>query len=385
MTASRGTDVPARILAVPLKIRLILAGLGLLVGIGVGLYTLRFVEAFVTFTLHGLHMVVFVAGSGLIGALMFAYVGPLIVFVLLSLGQWMQSRLITIPLSDILMGAAGLVFGLIIANLLSASLSQLPWVGDVLPTIVAVLLAYVGWAVAVNKKPDLAQWSKEIRAGEWFRRDKSGASTDDPDRANRGGVPKILDSSAIIDGRIADVCRTGFLEGPLVIPSFVLEEVQKIADSSDGVKRSRGRRGLDILGVIQKDLDIEVEFYDDNSHQQDQVDTQLVHLAQSLSGKVVTNDYNLNKVASLQGVPVLNINELANAMKPMVIPGEEMDIFLLREGKEPGQGVGYLDDGTMVVVDEGSNHVGNTISVVVTSVLQTAAGRMIFCRPKRGE
>jgi uncharacterized protein YacL len=193
---------------------------------------------------------------------------------------------------------------------------------------------------------------------------------------------KILDTSVIIDGRIADICRTQFLEGILVIPEFVLEELQHIADSSDLLKRNRGRRGLDILNRIQKERDVKVLIYEGDFEDMTEVDSKLVKLAKVLGGKVVTNDYNLNKVCELQGVPVLNINDLANAVKPIVLPGEEMVVQLIKEGKEHNQGVAYLDDGTMIVVEGGRSYIGLTLEVVVTSVLQTSAGRMIFARPQ---
>ena len=194
---------------------------------------------------------------------------------------------------------------------------------------------------------------------------------------------KILDTNVIIDGRIADVCRTGFLEGPLYVPGFVLEELQHIADSGDALKRARGRRGLDILNNMQKELPLIVRSWDkalDKSAEHDEVDTKLVKLAKALDGMIVTNDFNLNKVAVLQGVQVLNVNELANALKPVVMPGETMRVGIVKEGKEPQQGVAYLDDGTMIVVEDGRKHLNETMNVMVTSVLQTAAGKMIFAR-----
>jgi uncharacterized protein YacL len=186
----------------------------------------------------------------------------------------------------------------------------------------------------------------------------------------------------IIDGRIFDICQTGFIEGTLIIPNFVLEELRHIADSSDNLKRNRGRRGLDILNKIQKELSIEVQIYEKDFPDIAEVDSKLLKLAQILNGKVITNDYNLNKVAEFQGVSVLNINELANAVKPVVLPGEEMHIQVVKDGKEAGQGVAYLDDGTMIVVEGGRKHIGEFMDVVVTSVLQTAAGRMIFAKQK---
>lgn len=200
---------------------------------------------------------------------------------------------------------------------------------------------------------------------------------------------KILDTSVIIDGRIADLCETGFLEGTYVVPQFILQELQHIADSSDSLKRARGRRGLDILHRIQKMVDIDVRIVDDDFPVIKDVDSKIVALGKKLSAKVVTNDLNLNKVAELQGVRVLNINQLCNALKPVVLPGETMRVFVLKEGKESGQGIAYLDDGTMIVVDEARRWIGKNIDVVVTSVLQTTAGRMIFTRmreePEREE
>lgn len=193
---------------------------------------------------------------------------------------------------------------------------------------------------------------------------------------------KILDTSAIIDGRIADLCKTGFLEGVLIIPHFVLNELQKIADSSDPLRRNRGRRGLDILNKIQKENQVAVRIFDMDYEDLTEVDTKLLRLARELEAKVVTNDFNLNKVAELYGVEVLNINELSNAIKPVVLPGEEMVVHVLRDGKEYGQGIGYLEDGTMIVVEGGKNYIGLNIEILVTSVLQTSAGRMIFAKPK---
>ena len=196
-------------------------------------------------------------------------------------------------------------------------------------------------------------------------------------------IPKIFDTSVIIDGRIADIMKTGFLEGPIVIPEFVLVELRHIADSSDALKRNRGRRGLDILNKIQTEYGVEIynTVGDKALEEIPEVDAKLLKLGQMMNGKVVTNDYNLNKVAGIKGVDVLNINELANTLKPVVLPGEEMILALVKEGKENNQAVAYLDDGTMIVVEEGKKYIGQTIKVVVTSVLQTAAGRMIFAKP----
>jgi uncharacterized protein YacL len=189
---------------------------------------------------------------------------------------------------------------------------------------------------------------------------------------------KVLDTSVIIDGRIADICDTGFVEGTFIIPQFILQELQHIADSSDPLKRGRGRRGLDVLNRIQKQSSLEVKIVDQDYPKIQEVDAKLIALAKDTHAKIVTNDFNLNKVAELQGVPVLNINQLFNALKPVVLPGEVMNVKILKEGKEPGQGVAYLDDGTMVIVDNARRYMGKSVDVTVTSVLQTTAGRMIF-------
>ena len=213
--------------------------------------------------------------------------------------------------------------------------------------------------------------------GEWFEPARIVASFRDSSRLHQY---KILDTSVIIDGRIADICATGFLEGTLVVPQFVLRELQQVADSSDSLKRNRGRRGLDILQKVQKMANVHVQIVEHDFPEVREVDLKLIELARHITGKIVTNDFNLNKVAQLRGVQVLNINELANSLKPVVLPGEVMRVFILKEGKEAGQGVGYLDDGTMVVVDQAQEGAGQDHRGQVTSVLQTTAGKMIFCR-----
>ena len=190
----------------------------------------------------------------------------------------------------------------------------------------------------------------------------------------------LLDTSVIIDGRIADICKTGFLDGKFIVPRFVLKELQQIADSSDSLKRERGRRGLDIIGKLQKNSNIDVKIHNDDFPDIKEVDLKLVRLAKVLSAKIFTNDYNLNKVSEIQGIRVLNVNELANSLRPVVLPGEMIEIRLIKEGKEYNQGVGYLEDGTMVVVDNGRRMIGQNVNLVVGSVLQTAAGRMIFAK-----
>jgi uncharacterized protein YacL len=259
----------------------------------------------------------------------------------------------------------GGVTGLLGARLVWGALDGLDIVGaHFVHLLLVVFLGYMGIVVGGSK-------------GEWFEPARIIAAFRDSSRVHQY---KILDTSVIIDGRIADICETGFLEGTLVAPQFVLRELQQVADSSDSMKRNRGRRGLDILQKIQKMGGVTVQIVETDFPEVREVDLKLIELARRMSGKIVTNDFNLNKVAQLRGVHVLNINELANSLKPVVLPGEVMRVFMLKEGKESGQGVGYLDDGTMVVVDQGKRALGKTIEVTVTSVLQTTAGKMIFCR-----
>ncbi len=288
--------------------------------------------------------------------------------------QWLHKT----PTQDLVMGSVGLILGLIIANLLGSLLSFLGPIGKLIWLLITVLLGYLGLSVSVKKREEiLGLFGSITRFG------KEKPLKGEPKMANL----KILDTSVIIDGRISDLCESGFIEGTLLVPGFVLEELRHIADSSDLLKRNRGRRGLDILNKMRKDPEIKVQIYDNNKglDENAEVDTKLVKLGQKLGGKIMTNDYNLNKVAELHGVKVLNINELANAVKPVVLPGEEMVVQVVKDGKESGQGIGYLDDGTMIVVDGGRRYIGQTINVVVTSVLQTAAGRMIFAKPRLGD
>ncbi|WP_027339566.1 PIN/TRAM domain-containing protein [Halonatronum saccharophilum] len=313
--------------------------------------------------------------GGIIGFIIFPIVVENIVKFILRL----EGDLEVIPIKDMIAGILGLVIALILGVLIvvAFSISSIPRFGLLLQVVINLTLAYLGWSLAIKKSGEL--FNNIIKVN---KKNKRFKSTELNSENNLQATYKILDTSAIIDGRIADICQTSFIEGVLIIPKFVLEELQHIADSPDLLKRNRGRRGLDILKRIQKDLDICVEIYDQDFPEIDEVDSKLVKLALVLDGKVVTNDYNLNKVAELQGVSVLNINELANAVKPVVLPGEEMKVKIIKDGKEAGQGIGYLDDGTMIVVDHGRDYIGEQIEVLVTSILQTSAGRMIFAKPK---
>ena len=284
---------------------------------------------------------------------------------LINIEKKLQSK----SLNELLIGTVGIIIGLLIANLVSVPFKQIPIIGIVISTLLNIIFGYLGASLVFKNNEGFV---KEINI---FKKSPNAMSL-------LRAQPKILDTSVIIDGRIADICRTGFIEGQLIIPSFVLLELQHIADSSDALKRNRGRRGLDILNLIQKELDIDVKIMERDFDDIEDVDSKILKLAEIINAKVITNDYNLNKVASFHGVPVLNINELSNAVKPIVLPGEEMTVTVVKDGKENGQGIAYLDDGTMIVVDGGKRFMGHSIGVLVTSVLQTPAGRMIFVKPK---
>jgi uncharacterized protein YacL len=267
-------------------------------------------------------------------------------------------RLIGAAIGSVLGIIGAYLFALVIHNSLPAGHMQ-----SFLQLMVMLLMAYVGLIVGANKG-DLLNLSA---LGGIFGGEKQSRKS-----------YKILDTSVIIDGRISDIAETGFLDGTIVIPQFVLRELQLVADSADSLKRNRGRRGLDILQKLQKAASIQIQIVEDDFPAVREVDLKLIELAKLYEGKIITNDFNLNKVAQLQGVEVLNINELANSLKPIVLPGEIMKVFILKEGKEYNQGVAYLDDGTMVVVDNARKMIGKTIDISVTSVLQTTAGKMIF-------
>ena len=275
-------------------------------------------------------------------------------------------------------GAVGLLFGLLIATLLAQLFRIIPndYVYAAVVVVTYAVSCYLSAAVAAMKGKDFVKSILSLPGQTESKGKSKDVSTDEP-------VPKVFDTSVIIDGRIFDIMKTGFLEGPIIIAEFVLVELQHVADSSDPLKRNRGRRGLDILNKIQTEYGVEIYNTAEDKSLEDipEVDVKLLKLAQNIGGKVVTNDFNLNKVAAIKGVPVLNINELANTLKPVVLPGEEMIISLVKEGKERNQAVAYLDDGTMIVVEEGRRFIGQTIKVTVTSVLQTTAGRMIFAKP----
>ena len=277
---------------------------------------------------------------------------------------------------DLIVGTLGLLFGLIIANLIGLAFARLPIIGAYGPIVFSIIFGYAGMSIAIRKRNDIIGLVGALRIGKQNKETAAAAHQ----HADTDFSGKLLDTSSIIDGRIAEICSTGFLEGPLLVPVFVLEELQLIADSSDLLKRNKGRRGLDILKQMQEDNYVEVRIINDDFDDVQGVDSKLVRLGRKINAKVVTNDYNLNKVAALQGVVVLNINDLANALKPARIPGEQMEVLIVKSGKEENQGIAYLDDGTMIVVENGQKYIGSTVPVTVTSVLQTSAGRMIFVK-----
>jgi uncharacterized protein YacL len=289
--------------------------------------------------------------------------------------EWIRNRIRRMPASQLLAAMVGLIVGLAVAALLTPALSNLPRpLGNVLPFIASVIFGYLGMAVMVMRHQDIFNL-----LGSRLGRDGAGFSANV--RARSEDVV-LLDTSVIIDGRIADISQTGFIGETMLVPRFVLNELQHIADSSDPLRRNRGRRGLDMLNRLQKESVVPIRVSDIDIEELREVDDKLVLLAKQLHCPIITNDYNLNRVAELQGVVVLNINELANAVKAVFLPGETMGVRIIQEGKEVGQGVGYLDDGTMVVVENGKRHINQNIDVTVTKVLQTPAGRMIFAQPQ---
>lgn len=326
------------------------------------------------FELTSFQNILVIIGSSVIFAIIFFLLSSKIKKTGMKIVNALEAEILKFSTMDIVLGAIGLIVGFVIAFLISQPLSDIKYVGTIISVISFVFFGYLGLKVATRKKDDVL-WPQLLNL-------KKSAAGKKHDKRKDVISPKILDTSVIIDGRISDICRTGFIEGTLVIPEFVLKELRHIADSSDSLKRNRGRRGLDILNILQKDdsvsVLIESKDYGDNI----EVDVKLLKLAKELGGKVLTNDFNLNKVAEFQGVDVLNINELANAVKPVVLPGEEMNVMIVKDGKESGQGLAYLDDGTMIVVEGGKKCIGDSVVVTVTSVLQTAAGRMIFAKLK---
>jgi uncharacterized protein YacL len=322
------------------------------------------------------------AGSQYAGALLAVWVVAWLIvgfailpYLTIVPATWLISRVEELSTAEFVTAVIGLLIGLVMGLLLGFPLGGLsePW-GTWLPLGVSILFGLGMLGLTVAKRTDLLIAAEAIGL---IRRPTEGG------KGAASGEPRIVvDTSAIIDGRIAEIVESGFIYGTLVIPRFVLDELQHIADSSDALRRNRGRRGLEILNRMQKEPGTPVEIVEDDVPEIAEVDAKLVALAQARSRVILTNDFNLNRVAELQGVRVMNINSLANAVKPAVLPGEELRVRVIQEGKEAGQGVGFLDDGTMIVIEGGARHIDHDLDVAVTRVLQTVAGRMIFAQPR---
>ena len=332
------------------------------------------------------------------GVVLFALIGylvtPFFVRLLGFIGLSFEKNLETLSWHDISVALAGLIAGLIVANLAALPFADLPVVGSYLAVLLNVVLGYLGATLFLKRKEEIhGMWSSIGGLKQRFsiRGKRTKESGDNAltelaiEPGNERPTVKLLDTSVIIDGRILEIASTGFLEGPFILPRFILNELQTIADSSDPTRRTKGRRGLDIINELRQLSDVSVQILEVTLKDFDvgSVDEGLVAIAKELAAKVVTTDYNLNKIAQIQGVSVLNVNELANALKPSLLPGESITVDVLREGKEPQQGVGYLDDGTMIVVENGEDFIGKRVEVVVTSMLQTSAGRMVFGRIRK--
>jgi uncharacterized protein YacL len=310
---------------------------------------------------------------GLVGALFGLILTP---YMTIRPVQALRSLLVRISAQSLFSSLLGLIVGLIIAALLAFPISMLPSpFGSVLPFVGVVVFSYIGIAIFAMRQNDLFAVLVSLSRG------TAAKESDEQSLSKSDSRTILLDTSVIIDGRIADIARTGFLAGTLLIPRFVLAELQYIADSADSLRRQRGRRGMEVLSQLQKQSIIPVRLTDIDVEGVREVDDKLVILARQLRCPILTNDYNLNRIAELQGVSILNVNELANAVKSALLPGEILNVRVIQEGKESAQGVGYMDDGTMVVVEGGREYINQEIPVMVTKVLQTAAGRMIFARP----
>ncbi len=340
-----------------------------------GLYVVDYIEGFENWTPFPHFQVAYAVVFGALGMLLGFTLASLIYRQALDLSGGLLSDLRRIPGRDKVAVLLGIFIGLGITVLVGMLLIRIENFGPQLVLLVAIVSIYFGVAIALSMKEELYFFFPGLaRPGETAATEVVSAVP-----------PKLLDTNVIIDGRIADIAKAGFVEGSIIVPDFVLEELHLIADSSDTLRRNRGRRGLDILNTMQQEPNLNITVLSDYEtvfRSSDPVDARLVQLAKEIHGAIVTNDFNLNKVAQLQGIQVLNVNELANAVKPVVLPGEEMTVTVVREGKEPEQGVAYLDDGTMVVIERGKERIGETVPITVTSVLQTVAGKMIFGHPQ---
>lgn len=360
--------------------RKVFRGLLALVGIGIGcgmvawiLYSFKypgFDYVMRYTTIPAVMAAVYVIVGALFGIIFFI-LSPKIIDGVHGCFRKLEKRLTDMPALDILFGALGIMLGLLFAFLVSLIVRtiNIPVLPEIITLLLYIVFGYYGGYIGITRRMELMEGTS--------RRGHLGKAI-----APDGARPKVLDTSVIIDGRIYDICKTGIIEGRIIVPSFVLKELRHIADSSDAIKRTRGRRGLDILHLLQREMEQRVCVVDRDYEDVDEVDLKLLRLANDMGGILVTNDYNLNKVAAVQNTPVLNINELANAVRSVLLPGEELPLAIVKEGKEAGQGVGYLPDGTMVIVENGKKHIGETAELTVTSSLQTSAGRLVFAKLK---
>ncbi len=358
--------------------RYIVALFGVLVGYPLGRFIIFHEEImeYIPIKNHILIYAIVMIATGLI--LFFLY--PILLRALRNLTEDIGYRTRNKNLLVLVPQIIGLILGLVLAFLLSSAFNSFPIPGWqwVISVSLYFIIGYIGWTLPTYHRVDLSTWFMRLRKN----RDIPVETKVEINSDNKEIQPKILDTSVIIDGRIIDIYKTQFLEGTLVIPIYVLSELQLISDSSDDLKRSKGRRGLDIVAKLQNEYEDNIVILEEDYPELKDVDSKLIKTAKDLNYKIITNDYNLNKVASLQGIDILNINDLANAVKISVLPGEVIDVSLLKAGKEPGQAVAYLEDGTMIVVENSKHLIGKDLPVIVTSALQTSAGRMIFAKPK---
>lgn len=352
----------------------ILSAVITLIGIALGLTLFFFLENTTDIFPGGIvAMTVLAISTIIVFGIIFSLLAPIFIHIGLSITAKIEKEFSQFKTVDILTSSLGGIIGLIIAYFIGTIVQKIPVVGVPISAFFYIFMLYLGIKISLKRKEDILSL---FVPSNW-----PATKNKDQSMIAETVRPKILDTSVIIDGRIADIAKTGFIEGKLIVPSFVLEELRHIADSSDDLKRTKGRRGLDILNSMQAELKLQFEITEKDFDTVKEVDMKLLKLAEELGGIVLTNDFNLNKVAKFQGVKVLNINELSNAVKPIFLPGEVLDVTVIKEGKEMNQGVAYLEDGTMIVVEGAKKMVGMQKTVIVTSVLQTAAGRMIFAKP----
>ena len=368
-------------------VRILLAFIGLVIAVAI----VGVIEAFVGLgSITGTWRVALYIAVGILGGLIFFFFSPNLVKTFNHYMEVLTAHLEKVPLSDIIIAVVGLLVGLLIASLISMPVLQLSMavvgnaIGVVLSVFIYLVCGILGIRIALKNREEILGFFRQIKETTKDMNSKKSKKKllvkKDEHFVETYGKAKILDTSVIIDGRIFEIIRLGFLEGPFIISHYVLHELQHISDSADSLKRGRGRKGLDSINDFQKNRPSEIIIDKQKIDDVEEVDSKLLLITESYDGCIVTNDFNLNKVAKVQKIPVLNVNELANALKPIVIPGEHLIVEIIKEGKELEQGIGYLDDGTMIVIENGREYLGQTVETVVTSVLQTAAGKMIFSR-----